>query len=126
MATGTVTRTGARARVRSRVAGIAALLGARAADVAVTVPVLSAAPALELNPIARALGPEGYVLANLVAIALLVGLIEGAIVVDRHRNGRRSWRREVATRTVAYGWLVVVLTAVVVHNATTLAQVIHP
>jgi uncharacterized membrane protein len=108
----------------SRTVGIAALAAARAADVALTMPVLAAAPAAELNPLARALGPTAYLLANVVAVGVLVALIEGAISLDRRRHGRRSWLRDVAVRGFAYGWLVACSLLIAIHNAVQIKGVV--
>jgi hypothetical protein len=117
-------RLSASVRSASRVAGVAVLVGARAGDVATTVPILAARPSAELNPIARSLGPDGYLVANLLAVLAWITLIEGTILLDRYRNSRRSWRRECCVRALAYGWIAVVSLLVVLHNATQIQGVL--
>lgn len=110
--------------VWSRLIGVSALFATRAADVALTIPILMAIPAGEMNLIARLLGPWGYLAVNVVVMVAFIGLIEGSIVADRHIHGRRSRRRDATVRAAAYGWISILSLAVTVHNAGQLSGIL--
>lgn len=102
----------------SRVGGIAALVGSKAADVSISLAVLRAYPTAEVNPIARLafaeFGDVGLVGMAIFVITVIIGAVEfGAVLLDHFGAPDLA---TIGLRVGCYGLASLIWLAAVVNN----------